>query len=192
MAEGLEIPRSTERELSRLQELAPSVQLPAHFLPFCDARQTGSGRRRLTGPAVGHVDWERPLRPTSRHSLRHRWCTLKGKLPTCHRVSSEVRGTGALPRNSALLFLILETSRPDDRIRAQFNGGGNVEFLEQLRHIQFVNHAAEPASALFVHDPPDLQIVDGKARPDRQGTPPAEAAFRLVCDPVKEFSCERS
>jgi hypothetical protein len=23
-------------------------------------------------------------------------------------------------------------------------------------------------------------------------TPPAEAAFRLVCDPVKEFSCERS
>ena len=31
MAEGLEIPRSTERELSRLQELAPSVQLPAQI-----------------------------------------------------------------------------------------------------------------------------------------------------------------
>ena len=25
-----------------------------------------------------------------------------------------------------------------------------------------------------------------------KGTPPAEAAFRLVCDPVKEFSYERS
>ncbi len=46
---------------------------------------------------------------------------------------------------------------------------------------QLIGRTFDPGPALFAALAAQLK-----------GTPPAEAAFRLVCDPVKEFSCERS
>lgn len=47
MAEGLEIPRCTERQLFHLQELAPAVQLPTQTRSFLATHQSDRFCRNL-------------------------------------------------------------------------------------------------------------------------------------------------
>ena len=50
----------------------------------------------------------------------------------------------------------------------KFDTRGNVELLQKVCDVELVHDAAEPAASLLIDNSPNLQIFDGKARPDRQ------------------------